>query len=229
MRTIPLIPLTLFVGFSLFIGFSVLKSTSVPTGDTNYTPQVLPNDTVIDNSTICKTLNSQAIRNAILKSKSKKIVLNIYPVKLSDDSNEKKFDLNFIFQDGWAKNKKIGPKPNYKLFQAQSNWYIRFLKNKNVAPGKIPHGYFLTIDTAFLNNAAGISFCINPGKDQNMNYYVVSSQQIQLPDSIGKCPPDCPKNTVLRYDSTGKCPPECPSLFYSTTVKSLIDKNFGKK
>lgn len=229
MRTIPLIPVTFLVGFSLFIGFSVLKSRAIQSRETHYPARVFPADTVKDNSTVCKTINSQEIRNVILKSKSQKIILNIYPVKLSNVGDENQFDLNFIYQDVSEKNKKIGPRPDYKLFQTQSNWYIRFLKDKNVSRNNIPHGYFLTIDTAFLSNTTGISFCINPGKDQTMNYYVVSLQEIKQPDSTGKCPPDCYRNVITRYDSTGKCPPDCPSLLYSTTVKSLIEKNFRNK
>jgi len=178
---------------------------------------------------ICKLVTSEDIKNAL--AKSNKIILNIYPVKLSDDPNQKDFDLRFIFQDGSEKKKVMDSTVNVKLLETQTDWYIGYLKNKDIPMNKIPAGYFLEIDPRSLNNSAGLSFCARPG-EENMEYYLLSEKSEKEAgnpnDTTCKCPPVCCKFKIMSIDTTAKCPPDCPvpPLMYETMVKSLIEKKY---
>jgi len=175
---------------------------------------------------ICKLVKSDEIKNAL--AKSKKAILNIYPVKLSDDPNLQDFDLRFIFQDGSGKNKVMDSTVNVKLLETQTDWYIGYLKNKNIPMNKIPLGYFVEMDPRSLSNSAGLSFCGKPG-DETLEYYLLSEKEASAaPDTTCKCPPVCCKFKIMSIDTTGKCPPDCPEppLMYGSIVKLSIEKNY---
>jgi len=219
---------TLLLGCFLFTKCNTSSATSDMPGKEN-TVSVL---NTIDK--VCKMIKAQEIKGAIAKSKNKKIILNIYPVKLSNNPAKKDFDLKIFFQDAAGNYKNIGAKINYKLFETQSGWYVSFLKDKNVLQNKIPFGYFLEADSAFIQSKIGVSFCLVPG-EENMEYFLLAAkpdskdgQKIAAKDSTCKCPPDCCKYLLIKSDSTGKCPPDCLGipLLLEPIVKIVIAKNY---
>ena len=180
----------------------------------------------------CTLIKSKDIKAAINKSKAKKVILNIYAVKLSNNSTKKDFDLRVVYQDAADRSKSINSKTDKKLLEVQSGWYAGFLKENNVPAGKIPFGYYIEIDTTFLKNSMGLNICLVPGQDV-VYYQLLSSKTGESgensaeEDSTCKCPPDCCQYNILASDSTGKCPPDCTEyLLYKTIVKSAIDKKY---
>lgn len=182
----------------------------------------------------CKLIKASEINAALAKSKSKKIILNIYPVKLSNNLQKRDFDLKISFHDAAEPTKSINEKSNEKLFKTQSDWYVGYLKNRNVPKNKVPVGYFMQIDSSFLKTSVGLSFCHTAGQD-NVNYFLLTDKPDKddasaKKDSTCKCPPDCCKYYVLATDSTGKCPPECGEyLLYRPFIESIIQKKYGNK
>src|SRR4030095_11459268 len=78
----------------------------------------------------CKLIKAAEIKAAIVKSKSKKVILNVYPVKLSSNPAKKDFDFKIAYQDAIDYGKGINNKIDDKLFEMQSGWYVNFLKTK---------------------------------------------------------------------------------------------------
>lgn len=186
---------------------------------------------------ICKIVKAEDIKKALVKSKSKKIILNIYPVKLSNNSKKKDFDLMIFFQDDGELERNLGNKINSKTFETQSAWYVGFLKGKNIPVNNIPFGYYIEITSAFIQDAGGLSICVLPEKAQMEHCLLPGGKKFPGPpqakggDSTGKCPPDCCStlNLVMSMsDSTGKCPPMCRiySLLLEKTMKAVIAKEY---
>ncbi|MDP4261152.1 MAG: hypothetical protein Q8941_01360 [Bacteroidota bacterium] len=183
---------------------------------------------------IFKIIKAAEIKEALLKSKGKKILLNIYPVKHSNNMGKNDLDLLIFYQDeNGLKN--LSGKINSKAFEIQSGWYVGFLKSKNVPGNKIPPGYHIKIDSAFIHNAGGISISVLPMQAQ-MEYCILPGEKpvfalsLGDPDSTGKCPPDCCSllDMARGMDSTGKCPPDCPpyALLLDNTMKTIITRQY---
>jgi hypothetical protein len=224
MRTSNLLQKTAVITFATLAEWLLLtKCTSATANKDNI---------IEDGYKTCKLIKAAEIKAAIVKSKSKKVILNVYPVKLSSNPAKKDFDFKIAYQDAIDYGKGINNKIDDKLFEMQSGWYVNFLKTKSVPRNKIPFGYFIHLDSSFLKNNVGISVCLVPGKE-NMNYFLLSEKSsggTTKKDSTCKCPPDCCKYYILASDSTGKCPPECGGfLIYHTTIESIIEKKYGNK
>jgi len=177
----------------------------------------------------CKMIKSSEIRSAISKSKTKKVILNIYPVKLSNSPRQEDFDLKMVFLD--AVDHKSINKVDEKLLKSQSDWYVSFLKSNGVPRNKVPFGYYIPIDSGFLKHSVGVSICVALGQVR-AQYYLLTDKPgttkiSAMGDSTCKCPPDCCQYYLLLSDSTGKCPPECGGfLLYQTTIQSIIEKKY---
>jgi hypothetical protein len=187
---------------------------------------------------IWRIIKAADLKKALEKSKSKNIMLNIYPVKFSNSPKKKDFDLMIYFQDGIQLIKDIGSKAGSKVFEAQSASYISFLKSKEIPMNKIPFGYYIKIDMAFIQGGGDLDICVLPEKSQMLycqlpkgNKSDASLTQPTEDDSTGKCPPECCIDFLrVPGDSTGKCPPECPvySLLFEKDMKKIIADAYKK-
>lgn len=173
-------------------------------------------------------INAKEIKDALASSKSKKIILNIYPVKLSKDVTRQDFDLAIYFQEAGLAKKTLGNPINLKSFTTQASWYIYYLKSKNIAKEGIPYGYYLEITPALLENTVGLkigvlaeqfqlSYCAlkgDPTKKTALVNKPLNNHQNTLPDCCSQ-----PQIFDLLPDSSGgKCPP-CLNL----TSKLLLE------
>ena len=177
---------------------------------------------------IYRVINAKEIKDALVNSKNKKIILNIYPVKLSKDITKQDFDLVIYFQEPSPAKKSIGNPINLKSFKTQASWYIYYLKSKNIAKENIPYGYYLEITPALLENLVGLkigvlaeqfqlSYCALKEDPNNKTAPVkkpLNNHQNTLPDCCSQ-----PQIFDLLPDSSGgKCPP-CLNL----TSKLLLE------
>ena len=192
---------------------------------------------------IYKMVSIAEINEALAASTDKKIILNIYPVKLSPDIRENDFALRIFFLDGSGTKQLLAKEINSSLFKIQSTYYIDFLKRKNISVSKIPNGYYVEIDEKFIENIDAVSLKVTVEKSQ-MEYYRLAGNIPSQMDStkksteiiatnnsdstICKCPPECCHFVIRSSDSTGKCPPECAKLFFSTTVQNVIHRVYKK-
>ncbi len=229
MRTSNLIKKAAVVSLLILSGLFFSKCYNVLSGEKSVSGNTQPVTNFTDK--ICKLIKTDELRKAFSNSKGNKLILNIYPVKLSKSSGAKDFDLKFFFQDGLQQNEKIDQTGNMKLFEAQSEWYISFLKNNNVPMNKVRPGYFIEIDKTFLVNTTGLSVCLEPGKE-NLQYFLLSEKSEKdfkaAKDTTCRCPPVCCDFTVVMSDTTGRCPPICPTnpLLYESILKSIIVKKY---
>ena len=191
---------------------------------------------MVEDIRIFKIVKTKEITAALAKSKDKKIILNIYPVKLSADMNKTDFDLKVAFQDAGQANKNLGTKVNSSNFKTQSKWYVSYLKSKEVLGDNIPYGYFIEIDPLLVKKTSGINICIIPEKSA-LEYCLLpanvipTDKQTVKNDSNDKCPPICclkMQAQIIKADSIGKCPPDCRklNLLYEGTMKKLISSEF---
>jgi hypothetical protein len=178
------------------------------------------------NNNIKKTVKAADIQNALVKSKSKKIVLNIYPVKLSNSPKKNDFDLLILFQDAGEVNKNLGKDVSSKIFETQSASYVSFLKDKKLPRSKIPFGYYIEINSALMKDARDVKICIDP--DQALMKYCLQPED-KKPEPAKE--EDCCITAIRQYgDSIGKCPP-CliiyKSLLLQKPMEGVIEKAYG--
>lgn len=187
-------------------------------------------------------VDAKEIRKAITRSVSKKVMLNLYPVKLSSDMSKNDITLKVFFQDAEAPYKAISPAYNTKEIKKQFGWYARYLKKKKVIGKNIPSGYFITIDNEFMNGTNAVVFTLAAEEGEVGYCKEPDTPASSLPDADDKkddkkepdcdCLPEEEKVLCLleaaRYDSTGKCPPECPAAYmlYTPQMKSAINATF---
>jgi hypothetical protein len=226
MRTKNFLQWTVVAGFILLSGW--LFSTGCISSGKNYTTNNRNGaNTPTAENKVWKIVKASDIKKAVSKSEAKKIILNVYPVKLSKDPGKNDFDLMIFFQDATGLIN-LGSKINNKTFVSQSTWYVSYLKSKNIPLNKIPYGYHIKIDSAFFHDFADFDICVIPEKAQ-IEYCLLpgtkNAAPLSKPDSTGKCPPDCCNLfDPLKIDSTGKCPPDCLpySLLLEKTMKGVI-------
>jgi hypothetical protein len=226
-----LLQCTAIASFLLLSAWCILVSNTLPGKDTEAIKK--PTFTqIVEDIKIFKIVKTKEISAALAKSKDKKIILNIYPVKLSADMNKTDFDLKVAFQDAGQTNKNLGTKVNSSNFKTQSKWYVSFLKSKEVLGDNIPYGYFIEIDPSLIKKTSGINICIIPEKSA-LEYCLLptnvtpTDKQTIKNDSNDKCPPICClqlQAQIIRSDSIGKCPPDCKklNLLYENTMKKVI-------
>lgn len=184
---------------------------------------------------------TKEINKAISKSTGKKILLNIYPVKLSSDMSKNDITLKVFFQDAGAPYESLGPVYKSGELKKQLAWYIQYLKKKKMIAKDIPSGYFKVIDKEFTDGTSAFLFYLTV--ENGIISYCSSSDpsaaSAEGPDAKDddKKEPDCKcednklECTVERafLDSTGKCPPECPSAYmlYTGQVESAKKITFA--
>lgn len=187
---------------------------------------------------VFKIVTKKEITTALNQSSGKKVLLNIYPVKLSADMAKEDFALRIAFQDAGASHQKMGGDFNSKLFKIQSAWYVQYLKQHALAADQIPYGYFIELDQAMINQTNGINIAVLP-EQSKMEYCLLPPSFEPAaplsnpadPNPANSCPPNCCsafRANLIQIDSIGKCPPDCKKfkLLLEPTMKKVISKQF---
>lgn len=188
------------------------------------------------NHKIYKSVKASALKNAIEKSKNKKLIIGIYPVKRSKNIYANDFALMIFSQDANGASKNLSEKIDSASFTIQSINYFNYLKSHGVASERIPNVYYVEISYSDIKAIDAIGFYFSV-ETQHMNYYLLSAKAETTQnsvyssgfDSTGKCPP-C-KLPIRFWDSTGKCPPTCPikALPYALNVRNEINRIYKIK
>jgi hypothetical protein len=158
---------------------------------------------------VYREINLETRRKVLERSKGKKILINIYPVKQGNVFSNKDMILKIFFQDVKGPMTDLSDKVNKKNFTKQSANYLSFLKQNNISGKNVPHSYYAIIDADRLVQADEIAFYLSI-KNSHLAYYLLSEKKARENerDSTGKCPPcNLSQRTLLLADSTGKCPP----------------------
>ena len=181
-------------GITLMILAFIAKPSGTKPMSTNASLQ--PADT--SNFLVCKKLDKSQLEKAIEKSESKKIILNIFPVKRSADPGKNDFDLEVLYQDVYNFNTNVGGTVNKKLFETGSVNYMKFLRSRHVAKQTIPFGYRINVDgTTSKEKEADI--CVYALPVANNNTDQTGYPKPLLRSDSCRCPPGCPCPKLLMH------------------------------
>lgn len=175
-----------------------------------------------------KALSASKIRAALEKSTGKKIIINIYPVKLSDSANKNDFDQVFILQDAVVNGKNLGDSIDEAIFTQQATWYFNDLKRRGFTKGSVSAGYFIQVDSGFARTIKSLFAECSIGETTVKADYCTTAEDTDAPvvDSPNPQKPPAPNscdNPLFNWrDSTGKCPP-C-LLAESLLLQGVIEK-----
>ena len=181
-----------------------------------------------------KAISASQLLAAIKKSTHKKIVINIYPVKLSDNVYKNDFKIMIVLQDAVAHGKNLGDSLDEVAFKKEATSYIKYLKGKGILKSGIPYGYYIEATPLFLKNISSLFIEISMnGKNQNADFCKIADQLSRKKGSddeagVGSDPSSCMNEVTYRLDSSGKCPP-CLLLFdmaYQLEMKQIIKNTY---
>lgn len=165
------------------------------------------------NSKVCKTVLISEIEQAFVKSKSKKIILSIYPLKASQDPQKKDFSFFIKFGDTASQIIYKGKQMSNKQFNQQTYNYIKSLKESNIPKHLVPVGYYIEMNEGHVKT--NLDLCMN----------VVNKTQVSFENKSGF--------TIMRASGDScKCPPECPcmpTIFAEASSVQKIIKNVYAK
>lgn len=142
---------------------------------------------------------ARSLQQAIARSKEKRVILNLHPVKYSNDPARDDFGLVYFFQDPAQREKNVSEYDS--SFLVQAGWYIEFMRNRRVSMKDIPLGFPFEVDSSIAGNRSGLNFFFSL-KEQSLKFFLLDGDFFQRnsSDSGGKCPPDCvKKNGVFSY------------------------------
>lgn len=179
---------------------------------------------------IYKVISGKQITKLLKQSKGENIIMNIYPVKRSNNVDKNDFDLEIVF----LKQGEIFSKTaefNMKQFKQQAGWYISYLKQKNIPKEDIPYGYYLTLNSEKLQGMVGIGIALQPATNQLEHCFIMTSSsdysKKQKKDSC--CDPSpLPMPMTLQADTViGRCPPSCMlKTVYSNEMQKIIELKY---
>lgn len=162
---------------------------------------------------VCKTFTATELQKEFEKSRSKKLIINLYPLKASNNLQKNDFSLYAQYQDGADTFKTDGNKTFEKMLSGGSQNYIQLLKENKVERNLIPFGYYLQISKQHLNT--DLKLCMNVGAPGVITFEKPADNDIYPLQDSCKCPPTCP------------CPPEPIPLLYGTSIKKIIEKVYS--
>ncbi|THU38282.1 hypothetical protein FAM09_16530 [Niastella caeni] len=143
-----------------------------------------------NNYRLHKTLDAKALQQWLVKNKSGKLILDIYPVKQTPNANKKDFDVLVVPRN---KDGKPFTQTHKGTFEKGSANYAHFLHQKNMAAGAVQLGYQATIDEQKLKKGTKVEIFIDAMQPVFNKLYFSTYGQGQrfYSDSapIGKCPP----------------------------------------
>ncbi len=119
------------------------------------------------------------LHKAIAKTKNKKVIIDIYPIKRSNNIHIDDFGLQNFFQDTQGSKVDIGERIDLNTFTRQSTNYINFLKREHIISSDIPNGYYIEIDADRIKNIDEIGFYLSVEKS-HMDCYFLSKKVNQL-------------------------------------------------
>ena len=182
---------------------------------------------------VYKNVTAKEISDALAKSKTNKVILNIYPVKLSDDPQKNDFDIALVYQDASDPGINLGSIVDIKTFENKSANFVNYLKTKKTPQDKVAWGYYIELDSTSVQESKGLSISVLAEKNQvawcNIRY---TKTTVPTDTAIGKCPPQCCTSYTTFSDSTiGRCPPMCPAgeLYMGKIMKMVIIKVYRDK
>lgn len=181
------------------------------------------------NNEICKSIRADQINRALAKTKSKKIILNVYPIKYTTKEGKSDFDLAVYYEDQSGKQILVDKSPMAN-FESEVSHYVQYLKSTNVQKKDVPYGYYIKIDSHNMVNAGAIEICFSSENGMIKCTTIAKSshhtKQTIVTDSIAKCPPDCRFLKPIISDSIGKCPPDCwpHTLLFANKIERIIQK-----
>jgi hypothetical protein len=143
-----------------------------------------------NNYRLHKTLDTKKLQQLLIKNKSTKLVLDIYPVKQTSYVNKKDFDVLVVPRN---KDGKPFTQSNKSEFEKGSANYAHFLHQKNMAAGTVLLGYQATISEQQLKKGTTIEIYLDAMQPAFNKLYIsgITGGQRLYSDSapIGKCPP----------------------------------------
>jgi hypothetical protein len=143
-----------------------------------------------NNYRLHKTLDTKKLQQLLIKNKSTKLVLDIYPVKQTSYVNRKDFDVLVVPRN---KDGKPFTQSNKGEFEKGSANYAHFLHQKNMAAGAVLLGYQATISEQQLKKGTTIEIYLDAMQPAFNKLYIsgLTGGQRSYSDSapIGKCPP----------------------------------------
>ncbi len=148
------------------------------------------------NSKVCKTLLLSDVEQAFLKSNSKKIILNIYPLKESQDPQKKDFSFSIKFGDTAAQYIYMGKQMSNKQFNQQSYNYIKSLKENNIPKHLVPLGYYIEMNAENMKTNLELCMSFVNGKQVSFEKHTEYTIMAASADSC-KCPPVCPCGPIM--------------------------------
>ena len=143
-----------------------------------------------NNYRLHKTLDTKKLQQLLIKNKSTKLVLDIYPVKQTSYVNKKDFDVLVVPRN---KDGKPFTQSNKSVFEKGSANYAHFLHQKNIAAGTVLLGYQATVSEQQLKKGTTIEIYLDAMQPAFNKLYIsgITGGQRLYSDSapIGKCPP----------------------------------------
>ena len=179
---------------------------------------------------ICEIVSTEKIKQAINSGSQQPIMLNIYPGKLTNDNSKDDFELLVLFHDSTSNQQvNLNGDPKRDVNNLLLN-YVNFMYETNQPENKLAYGYYLTVDSLFAFSTQQLNVCVKP---MNLTTWVCSDEEMEEPDSAGKCPPDCCPEILSRSTNPpqGVTTPETGigGLLYSSFMKRTIADVYRKE
>lgn len=155
--------------------------------------------------------------------KSNKLLLEIIPVKESDDVAKTDFNLLLSFQDPNGKPEPKNPKKKKVKpeFQKKAASYATYMKRTGVLEKDVAWGYYLMLDKSMLGP-----------KDNVILSYSPTEQQVTYAVDSCRYPPGCYMTLSYEYvviDSACKVPPGCPWDTQASSARIAAMRDLVKK
>jgi hypothetical protein len=170
-------------------------------------------------SWVNKTIDIRKLQNEFPGGMSHRLLLDIYPVKKTEDTGKKDFDLVVSLRDDQNKETFIDSGCNEDLFRKETAYYVHYLFHNKIPLKDIPHSYLVDMEQAKIGNKAALLITIPllPAPGNPRFAYLKENATRLLIDSVPVCP--CPPGGC-----TG-----CPArdLKNPTIMESTLKKQYA--
>ena len=137
---------------------------------------------------ITKTVDYGTLQKAIRKAGNSAVVLEVYPVKKSEDAGKNDFDALLVLRD--AKNTSYPAKSvSTNDFNTQAGHYVEYYRKQNAAQESFPWGYQVVIDKAKVVGNGKLTLGIE-ALQRTITVQYTGGPGVKC-DSCSKCPPQC--------------------------------------
>lgn len=163
---------------------------------------------------ITKSIDFSTLQRAIKKAGDEPLVIEVYPVKMSDDASKKDFDALLVLRD----NKNVvypERSVNTGEFNSLATHYVDYYRKQDAKQESFPWGYRIVVDKAQVTGNGKLTMTLTPPQRTVMLQY--GRTPVAPCDSCAKCPPQCSGGTTSQ------------TLLMATRMEKVVKTSYIKK